>query len=221
MSKLFVRSMAVAAALAALAPAPAGAIGTTYDKLTYLTFSAPIQIPGATLNAGTYRFRLTDPDTSRKTMQVLSRDGGTVYGMFNTTPVYRNKVSYKAPVVTFMEVPAEVPPPIQSLFYEGESIGYAFVYPKGGPVVTAPQHPQPPITYAPAPAVVAPPPAAEPAAASAPEPEPAVDAAPAPEPAVEAAPAQLPKTATQLPWAAAGGMTSLLVGLGLTLLRRA
>jgi LPXTG-motif cell wall-anchored protein len=211
--------MAVAAALAILAPAPAGAIGMTYDKLTVLTFSGPVQIPGATLNAGTYRFRVTNPDTSRNVMQVLSRDGAIVYGMFNTVPVYRVQVTYKAPVVTFMEVPADVAPPIKSLFYEGESSGYGFVYPKAGPVVTAPERPQPPITYAPAPALAPletpPPPPPEP------EPLPAVESAPVAAPTLEPAPVELPKTGTRLPWAAAGGLTSLLIGFGLTLLRRA
>lgn len=211
MSKLLLRSMALAAALAILAPAPAGALGMTYDKLTLLTFSAPVQIPGATLTAGTYRFRLTNPDTSRNVMQVLSHDGGIVYGMFHTTPVYRVNVSYAAPVVTFMEVPADVAPPIKSLFYEGESNGYAFIYPKGGPVLTAPEHPQPPITYTPAPAAIAPEPAPLPAA----EPE------PLPLPAIEPAPVELPKTATRLPWAATGGMTLLIAGLALGMKRRA
>jgi hypothetical protein len=133
--------MALAAALAAVVPAATGAIGMTHDKLTLLTFSAPVQIPGAVLTAGTYRFRVADPDTSRKTMQVLSRDGGVVYGMFTTTPVYRPEVTYKAPVVTFKEVAAGVPLPIDSLFYEGESIGYSFVYPKHGFVVTTPPRP--------------------------------------------------------------------------------
>ena len=32
----------------------------TYDKLTYLTFSGPVRIPGVTLNAGTYSFRLAN-----------------------------------------------------------------------------------------------------------------------------------------------------------------
>ena len=58
MRRFFVSVCAAAALLAALAPVPAS--GVTYDKLAYLTFSAPVQIPGATLSAGTYRFHLAN-----------------------------------------------------------------------------------------------------------------------------------------------------------------
>ena len=46
MKRFLFTGVAVAALLGVLAPAPAAAI--TYDKLAYLTFSAPVQIPGVT-----------------------------------------------------------------------------------------------------------------------------------------------------------------------------
>jgi LPXTG-motif cell wall-anchored protein len=72
--------------------------------------------------------------------------------------------------------------------------------------------PQPEISYTVEPMPVIEPPY-EPLA---PEPvaEPAVEPVPEPEPA------ELPRTATPLPVIAVGGLTSLLVGLGLGLLRR-
>lgn len=85
---------------------------------------------GVTLNAGTYRFRLTNPDTSRNVLQVLSSDGATVYAMFHTIPDSRTSVT-EDPFVTFRETPAGVPPAVKSLFYGGEYNGYEFVYPKG------------------------------------------------------------------------------------------
>lgn len=210
MPKLSFIGVLVAASLVVMTPAPTSAIGTTYDKLAILTFSGPVQVPGVTLNAGTYRFRLTNPDTSRNVLQVLSNDGKTVYAMFLTIPDFRTKVTYDDPVLTFMETPAGVPPAAKTLFYSHESIGYTFVYPKGGPNMIPEVFPQPEITYAPAPVAE---PAVE-AAAPAP-PEPVV--APAPEPAYEPAPApvELPRTASPLPWVALGGLTSLLAGLGL------
>jgi hypothetical protein len=63
----------------------------TYDKLVYLTFNAPVQIPGATLNAATYR--LANPDTSRNVLQVLSSDGATAYAMFHTIPDSRTSIT--------------------------------------------------------------------------------------------------------------------------------
>ncbi len=214
MSKLFVPAVLVVAVIS-LAPAPASAIGVTYDKLAYLTFNAPVQVPGATLSAGTYRFHLTNPDTSRNVLQVLSNDGAIVYAMFNTIPDGRTTLTPEADV-TFLETPAGVPPAVRSLFYGHEYAGYQFVYPKGGPNMIAEVVRQPEITYAVEPMPVIEPPyeplALEPVA------EPAIE--PVGEPVPEPAPAELPRTATPLPIVAFGGVASLLAGLGLGFLRR-
>jgi hypothetical protein len=219
MSRFLVSAVA-AATLLLLTPArPASGIGTTYDKLAYLTFSAPVQVPGATLRAGTYRFHLTNPDTSRSVLQVLSNDGAIVHAMFNTIPDRRTSPTDEA-AVTFRETPAGVPPAVRTLFYGGEYGGYEFVYPKGGPNMIPDAIAQPEITYTatPLPAApveapveeveaVQPAPAVEPVAAAIPEQVPATEP-------------ELPRTASALPFIAAGGLGSLLVGLGLGLLRR-
>jgi hypothetical protein len=123
--------LAVCFAAAMAGPARA----ETIDKLTYLTFSKPVQVPGATLDAGTYRFRLTNPETSRNVLQVLSRDGYTVYAMFHTIPDRRSTMTSES-TVTFRETPAGIPPAVKSLFYGGELRGYEFVYPKGSLMTT-------------------------------------------------------------------------------------
>jgi hypothetical protein len=216
----FLLSAVVAALVAATAPAPAS--GVTYDKLAYLTFTAPVQIPGATLSAGTYRFHLTNPETSRNVLQVLSEDGSIVYSMFHTIPDSRMSLTEDT-VVTFRETPAGVPPAVRSLFYGGEHRGYECVYPKDGPNMIAEVAPQPEITYTPYPAPSAPEPVLEPEAKPA---EPVAEAfveqpaEPAAEPLTAQEPAQLPRTASPVPLVAFGGLTSLLVGLGLGLLRR-
>lgn len=214
MSKLFVTAVLVLATFA-LAPAPANGIGVTYDKLAYLTFTAPVQVPGARLNAGTYRFHLTNADTSRNVLQVLSNDGAIVYAMFNTIPDSRTKLTPEADV-TFLETPAGVPPAVRSVFYGHEYRGYQFVYGKGEPNMVPEVVPQPEITYTAEPMPVIEPPyeplALEPVA------EPAIE--PVGEPVPEPAPAELPRTATPLPIIAFGGVGSLLAGLGLGFLRR-
>jgi hypothetical protein len=190
----------------------------TYDKLTYLTFNGPIQIPGGTLEAGTYRFHLANPDTSRNVVQVLSHDGGIVYAMFHTIPDIRVTVTDEA-VVTFREVPVGVAPPIRSLFYGGERRGYEFIYPREGWSLVSSIRPQPPITYEP---IVAAEPVVVAEAAPVAEPEPLVTEptfAPA-ELALEPAPT-LPATASPLPLAALGGVVSLLLSLAVGLTRRA
>lgn len=216
MSRLFVPGVIAAALVAVMTPAPAS--GVTYDKLAYLSFSAPVQIPGVTLSAGTYRFHLTNPETSRNVLQVLSNDGSIVYAMFHTIPDGRTSLT-EDPVVTFRETPAGVAPAVRSLFYGGEYRGYEFVYPKGGPIMFAEVVPQPEITYMPYPAVAVAEPVVEPEVEAAePVAEPVLEqvAEPLPEPK----PVELPRTASPVPFVAVGGLASLLAGLGLGLLRR-
>ncbi|HEU5257154.1 MAG TPA: hypothetical protein VFU28_14275 [Vicinamibacterales bacterium] len=56
------------------------------DKRTLFTFSGPVTLPGVTLPAGQYLFRLADPNSSRKVVQVLNADGTKPYGLFFTIP---------------------------------------------------------------------------------------------------------------------------------------
>jgi len=202
---------AVVVAIAMMTPAPVTG-AETYDKLAFLTFNGPVQIPGATLSAGTYRFRLTNPATSRNVLQVLSNDGAIVYAMVHTIPDARTSVTDEA-VVTFRETPVGVPPAMRSLFYGGEYRGYEVVYPEGGPNMIAPSVP-PEITYT----ITQPEPVIEPPVAPLPvEPEVALEPAvpfAEPEPVGEAAP-ELPRTASPLPFIATGGLLSLLGGLAL------
>ena len=208
-------SVLVAAFIATMTSAPARAYPFTYDKLTYLTFNGPVQIPGVTLDAGTYRFRLANPSTGRNVLQVLSNDGATVYSMFHTIPDSRMEVTEES-IVTFKETPTDVPPAVHSLFYGGEHRGYEFVYPKGGPNMVAMMAPQPAITYtpieAPAPEAVADFEPTEPVT------EPAAE--PVVEPAAPAVEPTLPKTASPLPLVAFGGLMSLVLGLGAGVARR-
>ena len=215
----FLSSIVVAGLVAMTTAAPIRA--NTIDKLTFLTFSGAVQIPGVKLDAGTYRFRLANPYGERNVIQVLSHDGSTVYAMFHTMPDSRMTVTDNS-TVTFRETPAGVPPAVKSLFYGGEHRGYEFVYPKGWPInVAEVVPPQPEIKFAPTPA----PPVTESEssarAEAAPEPEPApAQAAPAAPAAEPQAPAELPKTASPVPLVALGGLASLIVGFGAGLIRK-
>ncbi len=101
----------------------------TEDKRTYFTFSAPIALPGVTLPAGRYLFRIVDTTTSRKVIQVLSEDQKKPYMMANTiTDQRRDPV--KDATVSFYESPRGTPAAVKSWWYPGESIGYQFIYPR-------------------------------------------------------------------------------------------
>jgi hypothetical protein len=212
--RTLVSASLIAAAMLAVAPLVAGAY--TYDKLTHMTFTGTVQIPGATLAPGTYRFHLANPESSRNVLQVLSDDGSVVYAMFHTIPDSRIEVTDE-PTVTFKETPIGMPPAVKSLFYGGEHRGYEFVYPKSRPIVPAAPI-QPEITYTSLPGAAI----LEPELEFVPEPE-TVWAEPESEP-VEAPSmepvAELPRTASPLPLQALAGLASLVAGLGIGLLRK-
>jgi hypothetical protein len=114
-------------AILAVGLAPA-AHADEWNKLTYLTFSGPVNMPGITLPAGTYRFELADPDSSRRVVRVSDKDGSKSYGIFLSISDQKLEPSDK-PLVMFKEMPAGAPQAVQAWFYPGETTGYEFVYP--------------------------------------------------------------------------------------------
>src|SRR5688572_23561778 len=101
----------------------------TLDKRTLFTFSGPVSMPGVTLPAGKYLFRLANPDSGRNVVQVLNADGTTPYGMFFSLPAERFEPA-STPEVRFMETAAGMPAAIKTWWYPGERSGYEFIYPK-------------------------------------------------------------------------------------------
>jgi hypothetical protein len=78
------------------------------NKLTYLTFSAPIDLPGISLPAGKYRFELADTQESRRVIKVSNGEGTKVFAMLLTMP---NQTMRPAadPVVMFQETAPGMP----------------------------------------------------------------------------------------------------------------
>jgi len=101
----------------------------TLDKRTLFTFSGPVSMPGVTLPAGKYLFRLANPDSGRNVVQVLNADGTKPYGMFFAMRAERFEPA-STPEVRFMETAAGMPAAIKTWWYPGERSGYEFVYPK-------------------------------------------------------------------------------------------
>ncbi len=99
------------------------------DKRTFFTFSGPVAMPGITLPAGQYIFRLADPDMSSRVVEVLSANGRKPYGLFFTISAQRLHASVK-PEVRFMETAKDMPQAIQTWWYPDETAGYEFIYPK-------------------------------------------------------------------------------------------
>lgn len=136
-------SCSAAIMAAGLAPS---AHADQFTKLTLLTFSGPVEVPGISLPAGTYQFSLADPDASRRVVKISDKDGMKTYGMFLSIPNQRMTPSDK-PVVMFKETAAGAPPAVQAWFYPGETYGYEFAYPHDQALKIARATHQPVLSY--------------------------------------------------------------------------
>jgi hypothetical protein len=99
------------------------------DQKTIFTFSAPVEIPGQVLPAGTYVFKLADSESDKNIVQVFSEDETHLYGTFLAIPDQRLRPAGKA-IITFDERAADSPEAVKAWFYPGDDYGHQFVYPK-------------------------------------------------------------------------------------------
>jgi hypothetical protein len=99
------------------------------DRRTFFTFTGPVDLPGVGLAPGKYLFRIVNPDSSSRVVQVLNADGTMSYGIFPTRETYRLDPAPQ-PELRFMETPPGVPPAIKVWWHEGETIGQELIYPK-------------------------------------------------------------------------------------------
>ena len=99
------------------------------DKLTIFTFSQPVELPGVTLPAGTYAFKVLDSLADRNIVQVWDKDQKKLYGTFLAIPDYTPNPSNKT-IIKFSERTPGAPKAVKEWFYPGESMGWEFVYPK-------------------------------------------------------------------------------------------
>jgi hypothetical protein len=106
-----------------------GARADEWNKKTILTFSGPVQIPGVTLPAGTYVFKLADLAGNRHVVQVFDRDEKKIFKTLMAVPNQRLDASDK-PVILFSERPSGSAQAVKVWFYPGDRIGNEFIYPR-------------------------------------------------------------------------------------------
>lgn len=99
------------------------------NRTTIVTFSAPVSLPGVTLPAGSYLFKLADSQVNRNIVQVFDKDRSKIYATILAMPAQRNQPADET-VITFRESPANAAPAIQYWYYPGETTGQEFAYPK-------------------------------------------------------------------------------------------
>jgi len=121
----------IAAACAALALTAGAATAQTVppDRLTYVTFSGPVSVPGMTLPAGTYEFKLIDSNTNRNVVQIFNREGTKLFTTLLAVPAQRMEPTGD-PVITFKETASDRPPAVHYWYYAGDLAGNELVYPK-------------------------------------------------------------------------------------------
>jgi hypothetical protein len=248
MSRVKLVASTLALAALAIVGTAVSAQETNVSERTFLTFSNSVEMPGMTLQAGTYVFKLADTPT-RNVVQVWDNDEKNMLGQWLFVQAERPQVSGET-VVMFKETREGATPAVQYWYFPGERIGKEFIYPKdqaeriaartgagvrtesgvieGGGVAA--------IEPAPA-ATAAAEPAPAPAAAPAPEPAPQVAVAePAPAPAPVAEPRsvgtsgqaegqiaradELPQTASPLMLSGLLGLLSLAGAAGLRAARK-
>jgi len=130
-NKIIVGSTIALALVAALTVKAASAQTYPEDKRVFFTFSGPVAVPGVTLPAGKYLFRVTGSIATgeRNVIQVLSDNGQTSYAQFFGIAALRTDYASK-PEIRFMETAEGMPAAVKTWWYPGAKGGYEFVYPK-------------------------------------------------------------------------------------------
>jgi hypothetical protein len=123
------RALTLSCAVALTLALSAGVRADENDRLTYMTFSGPVQVPGVTLAAGTYTFKIAEGASSRHVVQIFTKDDNKLITTVMTIPNERLE-PVQDTFVMFAERPAGTPVAVKAWFYPGRSIGEEFMYPR-------------------------------------------------------------------------------------------
>jgi len=124
--KLFILNLCLMLLGALLVPM---ALADEWNQATQTTFSAPIEVPGRVLPAGTYWFKLLNDDSDRNIVQIWNADRTHLLATILTVPDYRLQPKGRT-VMKFEERPSDQPEALQAWFYPGDNYGHEFVYPE-------------------------------------------------------------------------------------------
>ena len=111
-----------------VATASAGASSDS-QKAAYVTFRAPVALPGITLEPGTYVFELATPHRNVNLVRVTDATRSRLIFTALTEEVVRPKGMPDDHLITFHETATGVSLPIDVWYPQGEATGHRFVYP--------------------------------------------------------------------------------------------
>lgn len=100
------------------------AVASELNQKSTITFSAPFEVSGKVLPAGTYVFKLVGLGTDN-VVQILNDKETHAYATVLTSPNYRERATQDT-VIRFAESAAGSPPAIAAWFYEGRHTGHEF-----------------------------------------------------------------------------------------------
>ena len=121
------RIVLLATALVVASASP-GAAQSWRDRTT-MTFTEPVQVPGATLPAGTYVFELVTPEANSAVVKITDKDGRKSFGVFHAVPTRRPQPTEDV-VLLFSATAKGTMPAIRGWFPAGGQHGHLFLYSK-------------------------------------------------------------------------------------------
>ena len=106
---------------------PSNARANAWDKLSVITFSNPVAVPGSVLPAGTYLFKLVDLGSCRNVVRISDKNESQLFATIVTIQVARLRPSDKTEI-RFNESAVHDPQSIQAWFYPDDLTGVEFLY---------------------------------------------------------------------------------------------
>ncbi len=103
------------------------AMADQWNQATKVHISAPMEVPGTVLPAGTYWFSLMSDDADRNIVQIWNAERTKLLSTTLTVPDYREHPTGKT-VMKFSERPSRQPEALKAWFYPGDDYGHEFVY---------------------------------------------------------------------------------------------
>jgi hypothetical protein len=120
---------AVVGAAAVLFGGVMSAAASQWNEKTTLSFSEPVMVPGATLQPGTYVFKLMDSNTIRQAVEIRKQNGAEPVTIALAVAAKRMDANGNT-VLKFEPTKDGEPPALKAWFFPGTLYGHEFVYPE-------------------------------------------------------------------------------------------